>query len=114
MSGWTRPRRRFPQIIEAKIIPCTMEFMDKVTIKCIEDYSHVGLPLDCEAILLMETDGHPAAVEDVAQQMEKIARENGARSVSVAKDTEEAVKLMTARRMAIPAMARVAPTTILE
>jgi glycolate oxidase len=102
------------QIIEAKIIPCTMEFMDKVTIKCIEDYSHVGLPLDCEAILLMETDGHPAAVEDEAQQMEKIARENGARSVSVAKDTEEAVKLMTARRMAIPAMARVAPTTILE
>jgi glycolate oxidase len=102
------------QIIKAKIIPCTMEFMDKVTIKCIEDYSHVGLPLDCEAILLMETDGHPAAVEDEAQQMEKIARENGARSVSVAKDTEEAVNLMTARRMAIPAMARVAPTTILE
>ena len=25
------------KIIEAKIIPCTMEFMDKVTIRCIED-----------------------------------------------------------------------------
>jgi glycolate dehydrogenase FAD-linked subunit len=102
------------KIIETKIIPCTMEFMDKVTVKCIEDYSHVGLPLDCEAILLMETDGHPAAVDDEALQMERIARENGARSVSLAKDADEAAKLMTARRMAIPAMARVAPTTILE
>ncbi len=101
-------------IIAAKIIPCTMEFLDRTTIRCIENYSKVGLPLDCEAILLMESDGHPAAVEEEAQRMADIARENGARSVSVAQDAEEATRLMTARRMAIPAMARVAPTTILE
>lgn len=88
--------------------------LDRTTIRCIEEYSHVGLPLDCDAILLLETDGHPAAVDDEAQRMEAIAREHGARSVSLAKDLEEATKLMTARRMAIPAMARVAPTTILE
>jgi len=74
----------------------------------------VGLPLDCDAILLLESDGHPAAVDEEALRMEQIAREHGARSVSLAKDVEEATKLMTARRMAIPAMARVAPTTILE
>ncbi|MBV9674010.1 MAG: glycolate oxidase subunit GlcD, partial [Verrucomicrobia bacterium] len=101
-------------IIAAKIIPCTMEFLDQTTVRCIEDFSHVGLPLDAEAILILETDGHPAAVEDEAARMERIAREHGARSVSLAKDAEEAAKLMTARRMAIPAMARVAPTTILE
>jgi glycolate oxidase len=101
-------------IIANKIIPCTMEFLDRTTIRCIEEYLHVGLPLDCEAILLLESDGHPAAVEDEAQRMATIAREHGARSVSLAKDMEEATKLMTARRMAIPAMARVAPTTILE
>jgi FAD/FMN-containing dehydrogenase len=38
-------------IIAAKIIPCTMEFLDRTTIRCIENYSKVGLPLDCEAIL---------------------------------------------------------------
>jgi glycolate oxidase len=101
-------------IIAAKIIPCTMEFLDKTTVRCIEEYSHVGLPLDADAILLLESDGHPAAVADEAEQMEQIARKNGAREVSLAKDAEEAAKLMTARRMAIPAMARVAPTTILE
>jgi glycolate oxidase len=45
-------------IIAAKIIPCTLEFLDKITIRCVEEYTHVGLPLDAEAILLMETDGH--------------------------------------------------------
>jgi glycolate oxidase len=101
-------------IIAAKIIPCTMEFLDRTTIRYIEEYSHVGLPLDADAILLMETDGHPAAVADEANRMEELARANGARTVSVAKSPEEAAKLMTARRMAIPAMARKAPTTILE
>ncbi|MBW0000676.1 MAG: FAD-binding protein [Verrucomicrobia bacterium] len=101
-------------IIAARIIPCTMEFLDRTTIRCIEDFAHVGLPTDAEAILLLESDGHPAAVEDEARQMEAIARAKGARSVALAKDVDEATRLMTARRMAIPAMARVAPTTILE
>jgi glycolate dehydrogenase FAD-linked subunit len=101
-------------IIAAKIIPCTMEFLDRTTIRCIENYSKVGLPTDCEAILLLESDGHPAAVEEEAGRMARIAQEHGARSVALAKDAEEATKLMTARRMDIPAMARVAPTTILE
>ncbi|HEY0791521.1 MAG TPA: FAD-linked oxidase C-terminal domain-containing protein [Chthoniobacterales bacterium] len=101
-------------IIAARIIPCTMEFLDRTTIRCIEDYAHVGLPLDADAILLMEADGHPAAVEDQASGMATLARQHGARSVTVAKDAEEAGALMNARRMAIPAMARVAPTTILE
>ncbi len=49
-------------IIAAQIIPCTLEFLDRTTIHCVEDFAKVGLPLDCEALLLMETDGHPAAV----------------------------------------------------
>src|SRR5204862_8219279 len=49
-------------IIAAQIIPCTLEFLDRMTIHCVEAYAKIGLPLDCEALLLMETDGHPAAV----------------------------------------------------
>ena len=101
-------------IIAAKIIPCTLEFLDKVTIRCVEDFAHVGLPLDAEAILLMETDGHPTVVDEQAQQMEAIARQCGAASVKRAATSEEAAKLATARRSAFSALARVAPTTILE
>jgi glycolate oxidase len=101
-------------IIAAKIIPCTLEFLDRITIECIEDFMKIGLPLDAEAILLMETDGHPAAVADQARQMEAIARQCGAVAVQVAANSEEAAKLATARRSAFSALARVAPTTILE
>lgn len=101
-------------IIAAQIIPCTLEFLDRMTIHCVEDYARIGLPLDCEALLLMETDGHPAVVAEEAGQMERICREKGCLEVRVAKDDEEATKLASARRSAFSALARVSPTTILE
>ena len=101
-------------IIAAQIIPCTLEFLDRTTIHCVEDFAKVGLPLDCEALLLMETDGHPAAVAEEAGKMEELARANGAKEVRVAKDDAEAAQLATARRSAFSALARLAPTTILE
>ncbi len=101
-------------IIAAQIIPCTLEFLDRTTIHCVEDFAKVGLPLDCEALLLMETDGHPAAVEDEAAKMVELAKKNGAMEVRVAKDDAEATKLAAARRSAFSALARLAPTTILE
>jgi glycolate oxidase len=101
-------------IIAAQIIPCTVEFLDKTTIRCVEDFAKVGLPLDCEALLLMETDGHPAAVAEEAAKMEALALKNGAKEVRVAKDDAEATRLATARRSAFSALARLSPTTILE
>lgn len=101
-------------IIAAKIIPCTLEFLDRTTIHCVEDYAKIGLPLDCEALLLMETDGHPAVVEEEARQMEAIARQNACRELRVAADEAEAGRLASARRSAFSALARLAPTVILE
>lgn len=101
-------------IIAAQIIPCTMEFLDRMTIRCVEDFARIGLPLDCEALLLMETDGHPAQVEDEARQMAEIARRNHCREVRIARDEADATQLASARRSAFSALARVSPTTILE
>jgi glycolate oxidase len=101
-------------IVAARIIPCTLEFLDRMTAACVEEFAHVGLPTDCAAVLLMETDGHPAAVADEAQQMEAIARANRARDVRAAKDEAEGLQLASARRNAFAALARRRPTTILE
>ena len=101
-------------IIAAHIVPCTLEFLDRMTIHCVEDYAKIGLPLDCEALLLMETDGHPAVVAEEAARMEACCRECGCREFRAAKDDAEAAKLSGARRSAFAALARVAPTTILE
>lgn len=101
-------------IIAAKIIPCTLEFLDRITVRCVEEYAHLGLPLSAEAILLMETDGHPAVVEEEARQMAEIARNHGAMAVQLAQSEEESIQLAAARRTAFSALARVSPTTILE
>ena len=101
-------------IIAAQIIPCTLEFLDRTTIRCVEEFAQIGLPLDCEALLLMETDGHPVVIEAEAAQMAEIARKNGSTEVRVAATEEEATRLASARRSAFSALARVAPTTILE
>jgi len=101
-------------IIAAQIIPCTLEFLDRTTIHCVEDFAKIGLPLDCEALLLIETDGHPAVVKEEAEKMETICREHGCMEIRVAKDDEEAAKLASARRSAFSALARLSPTTILE
>lgn len=101
-------------IIAARIIPCTLEFLDRMTIRCVEDYTKMGLPTDCAALLLMETDGHPAAVADEAEKMAAIARENGAIELTAASTEAESLRLATARRSAFSALARVRPTTILE
>ncbi|MBQ38108.1 MAG: glycolate oxidase subunit GlcD [Gemmatimonadaceae bacterium] len=101
-------------IIRDKIIPCTLEFLDRTTTECVEDYAHIGLPTDVEAVTLMEVDGHAAEVEDQAARIEQIAREHGARDVRRAATTEEATQLASARRTAFSALARRAPTVILE
>jgi len=101
-------------IIAARIIPATLEFLDRVTIKCVEDYAHVGLPLDVDAVLLIEVDGHPAQVEEDAAGIRQICERHHCSFFQTAATAEEALKLATARRVALSALARMRPTTILE
>ncbi|MCP5556976.1 MAG: FAD-binding protein [Verrucomicrobiaceae bacterium] len=101
-------------IIAARIIPCTLEFLDRVTVGCVEDYAKIGLPTDVEALVLMETDGHPVVVEEEAAEMMALAKKHGAREVKAAADEDEGARLAAARRNAFSALARIRPTTILE
>jgi glycolate oxidase len=102
------------EIIAAKIIPSTMEIMDKTTINCVEDYVSIGLPREIAALLLIEVDGHPAVVAEDSAEVVDVLNKVGATEVSMAKDDAEALELATARRMALSAMARVSPSTLME
>lgn len=101
-------------VVAAKITPVMMEFLDQTTIRCVEDFARIGLPRDIGALLLMETDGHPAAVAEEAAAMERVCREAGALLVARSADPAEALKMKAARRTAFAALARVKPTTVLE
>lgn len=106
--------RTVARIIASRIIPVTLEFMDRGTVNSVEDFARVGLPLDAEAVLLIEQDGPLAVVEADIAQVGRICREEGAREVKVAATAEEGTKLAEARRFALSALARKAPTCILE
>ena len=106
--------RTVSKIIENRIIPSTLEFLDNATVRVVDDYAKLGLPLDMEAILLIEQDGEHDMVERDIARIEEICNSENADSVSVAESAEEALKLLTARRSAFTALARLRPTTILE
>ncbi len=101
-------------IIAAKIIPATLEIMDNPTIRTVEDYAKVGLPVDAEAVLLIEVDGIPEVVEKEAAKVMEVLKANKADEVKMAKDAAERDKLWAARRAALPALAKLRPTTFVE
>jgi glycolate oxidase len=74
------------RILEAGITPVAMEIMDNTTIATVEAYKKMGLPLDVEAILILETDGEEDQAQREIEAIANICQENGAREVRVAAD----------------------------
>jgi glycolate oxidase len=101
-------------IIAAHLVPATLEILDGTTIRYVEDYRGLGLPSDLGALLLIEVDGPEAEVAEEASQIAEICHRRGADEVKVASGANEAVALREARKAALPALARIRPTTILE
>jgi glycolate oxidase len=102
-------------ILNAGILPAALELMDETAIACTEEAMRMGLPLDVEAILIIETDGSDKAF--MLSEMEAITRickEQGARQVKVAKDELERSKLWEARRSVTAALARRTPNKLGE
>jgi len=101
-------------IIKAQVIPATLEILDNMTIRTVEDFAHVGLPVDAEALLLIEVDG--MAEEVVLREAEAVVKcvkeNNGA--LRVANSDAERDALWAARRAALPALASLNNTVVLE
>lgn len=113
-SDLSSAARSVSQIVANRITPCTLEFMDRATIRVVEDFARIGLPVDAEAILAIEQDGDESLVERDLRLIETICRQEGAIEVKVASTAEEGAKVMEARRSALAALSRLRPTTILE
>lgn len=101
-------------IIAKKVIPATLEIMDRYTIEALEDYVSSGLPRGAEAVLLIELDGIREAVLKEAAIVEAILEDTGASEIRVAQNETERDTLWSARRAALPALIRQKPTAILE
>ena len=74
----------------------------------------MGLPVDAQALLMVQTDGSPAAVEAESQQIVGILKRSGAREVRLAKDAAEADRYWKSRSAAQGAIFSSVPTVMLE
>ncbi len=96
-------------IIADGIIPATLEMMDKLTIKAVEESMQAGYPLDAEAVLLIELDGIKDGMERLAERIMEICRKNNVREVKAAENEEERTQLWAGRKGAFGAVARLRP-----
>jgi glycolate oxidase len=102
------------RIMGAGITPSIMELMDQAITGAVEDFTHLGLPKDVEAVLLIEVDGKTEAVESEIAEIADLCRAGGASEVKVARSDEENEQIWLARRSVFGALARLSPTTFSE
>ena len=100
-------------IIRARIIPSTLEFIDSVSIRCVEEHAKIGLPADAGAVLLIEVDGSEAVTTMEAEGVKRVCEEHGA-SVSIASGKAEVKDLWKARRAISASLYKIKPNKINE
>jgi glycolate oxidase subunit GlcD len=102
------------RIIAAGMMPAALEIMDRQTIAAVEASFPSGLPLDVEAVLLIELDGLKESLDRQAEQCAAICTELKARSVQIGRTQAERDKLWAARKSAFGATARLSPAMLVN
>lgn len=102
------------QILTSGIVPSKLEIMDNASIIAVEEYEPLGLPIDAGALLLIELDGHPKAIEDEIMRVQESCKQANTTNIQVATTMTEEQELWKARKLVSPAIVREKPTKISE
>ncbi|MBW1772333.1 MAG: FAD-binding protein [Deltaproteobacteria bacterium] len=97
-------------IIAEGIVPATLEMMDHVVMKAVEESIHAGYPLDAAAVLIIELDGMSDGMDRQAEKIMEICNRHHVRDVHTAKDAEERARLWAGRKGAFGAITRLKPS----
>jgi glycolate oxidase len=97
-------------IIATGIVPAALELIDNNIIRAVENWLHLGLPLDAGAVLLIELDGLRDGLEPLADRIMDVCREHRCLSVRAARDNAERLPLWKARKQAFGAIGRLSPS----
>lgn len=95
--------------IASGIIPAGMEMMDRPAIHAAEAFVNVGYPLDVDALLIVELDGPAAECDHLIEEVEAIARRNGASTLRISQNEDERLAFWAGRKAAFPAVGRISP-----
>jgi glycolate oxidase len=102
-------------VMASGLLPASIELMDRLTIRCVEENAPAGLPLGSDAVLLFAVDGnYEAIVDEELATIAEIASAHGATETRVAASAAESARLWEARRAVSPALARRTPNKLGE
>jgi len=101
-------------IIRGKVIPTTLEFLDKLCIDCVRDEMGIEIPVDTGAMLLIEVDGDEELVIRDSKKVREICNMSGASSFQIASNDKDVERLWKARREASPSLMKLRPGKISE
>jgi glycolate oxidase len=87
-------------IVRARVVPAALEIIDGDSLEAVGRYLGVRslAPAGTAALLLIEVDGVPAAVEEEAARVEQACLESGATEILRARDAAERDELWRVRR----------------
>jgi glycolate oxidase len=96
-------------LIAAGIIPAGLEMLDQAASRLVEPFAKAGYDLDAAAMLLCESDGTPAEVEDEIARMSQVLLAARATRLQVSGSEVERLRFWAGRKNAFPAAGRAAP-----
>lgn len=97
------------KIIEEKVYPTTIDFMDKNAIQTVEKFFPSGLLTEKESALIIEVDGFNEAVETQSEIILSILHNAQASAIQSSSNEEEYNKIWQARRSSMGACAKLKP-----
>ncbi len=100
--------RSVSEILGSGIALSICEIMDRTSIRVVNTAMGLGLP-DVASMLIMEVDGHPAAVKDEVSEIVQICRRNGALEARWSDDPAERGRVWAGRKGLVPSLSRVRP-----
>lgn len=100
-------------VIAAGIVPTTMEILDDITVKAIDEYINYGFPQD-STVLLMEIDGFEEELDSAADAIASILRNNRSLSITMAKDESERARLWHGRQSMNGALGRIKSGQVIQ
>jgi glycolate oxidase len=106
--------RAVSEVIRNRVVPAAVELIDGESLEAVAQYLKVRslAPEGTAAILLLEVDGTPPAVEDEAERVEQACRTAGAIEVLRARNDAEREELWRVRRELSFSLRTVAPLKI--
>lgn len=96
-------------IIEHKIFPCSIDFMDKNAVQTIEKYYPANLLTDKEAMLLIEIDGLKCSMKYQKEVIESILKSCKASAIAISHNEEEYEKILRSRRSSMASCTKIKP-----